>query len=171
MSILDTFWNHPVEQLEKALHIRKQIAALQENLSAILGNHLPSFAAKTPVAEKAAAKSPGRRTLSPAARARIAAAQRARWAKSKGTSAVKVAAVEKAAPAPKGRKKGGISTEGRARIIAAQKARWAKVRAVKGASAPVKAAGKKKRTLSPEARARIVAAVKARWAREKGGKR
>ena len=59
----------------------------------------------------------GRRTMSAAGRARIAAAQRARWAKVKGQR--KVVAI-----APKRK----ISAAGLARIRAANKARWAKWR-------------------------------------------
>jgi len=59
-----------------------------------------------------------RRTMSAAARARIATAQRARWAKVKGQR--KVVSI-----APKRR----ISAAGLARIRAATKARWAKWRA------------------------------------------
>jgi len=58
---------------------------------------------------------PGKRTISAAGRARIAAAQRARWAKQKGTSG-----------APKKRK---MSAAARAKIAAAQRARWAKAKA------------------------------------------
>ena len=55
--------------------------------------------------------------MSAAAKAKISAAAKARWAKIKGAPA---------APAAKSlKKKGGISPEGRARIAAAQKARWA----------------------------------------------
>src|SRR6266550_3409249 len=61
---------------------------------------------------------PRHRKMSVAARARIAAAQRARWAKVKGQR--KVVSI-----APKRR----ISAAGRARIRAASKARWAKWRA------------------------------------------
>jgi len=61
------------------------------------------------------AKGRTRRTMSAAARARIAAAQRARWAKQKQATASK--------PARR------ISRAGRQRIAAAQRARWAKVRA------------------------------------------
>jgi len=57
-----------------------------------------------------------RHTMSAAARRKISLAQKARWAKAKGS-------------APKPRRK--MSAAGRARIIAAQKARWAKVRAAK----------------------------------------
>ena len=56
------------------------------------------------------------RKMSAAARARIGAAQKARWAKVKGQ-----------APRPKRK----MSAAGRARIVAAQKARWAKMRAAK----------------------------------------
>jgi len=104
-----SFWEHPIETLEEALHIRKQIAALEEKLDSIFIITPPSLAA-LPVKR-------GRKGMSAAGRARIAAAQRARWAKVKGTSP---------APAPKpAKKKGGISAEGRARIAAAQRARWA----------------------------------------------
>jgi hypothetical protein len=57
------------------------------------------------------------RTISAAGRARIAAAQRARWAKVKGQKVVSIA--------PKKRK---MSASAIARIRAAQKARWAKWR-------------------------------------------
>jgi len=60
----------------------------------------------------------GRRTMSAAARARISAAQRARWAKVKGQR--KVVSI-----APKRR----ISAAGLARIRAATRARWARWRA------------------------------------------
>ena len=61
----------------------------------------------------------GRRMMSAAARERIAAAQRARWAKQRG---------EEKAPRRAKRK---MSAEGRARIAAAARARWAKFRAAK----------------------------------------
>lgn len=59
----------------------------------------------------------GRRVLSQEARARIAEAQRRRWAKVKGS-------------ARKTRKR-VLSPAARRRIVAAQKARWAKFRAAK----------------------------------------
>jgi hypothetical protein len=58
----------------------------------------------------------GRRTMSAAARARISAAQKARWARARGQKVVSIA--------PKRR----ISPAGLARIRAATKARWAKWR-------------------------------------------
>jgi hypothetical protein len=59
-----------------------------------------------------------RKTISTAGRARIAAAQRARWAKIKGQKVVSISV-------RKGRK---MSPAARKRIVAAQKARWAKWR-------------------------------------------
>jgi hypothetical protein len=57
------------------------------------------------------------RTISAAGRARIAAAQRARWAKVKGRKVVSIA-----------RRKRKLSAAAVARIRAAQRARWAKWR-------------------------------------------
>jgi hypothetical protein len=65
---------------------------------------------------------PLRRAMSAATRRRIAAAQRARWAKERGA--------EQSAPAVGGPKR-HISPAGIARIRAAAKARWAKARAAK----------------------------------------
>ena len=62
----------------------------------------------------------GTRKLSASARARIAAAQRARWAKFRGTA--------KASPV---RGKRTLSAAARKKIAAAQRARWAKVKAAK----------------------------------------
>src|ERR1035437_2797952 len=59
-----------------------------------------------------------KRTISAAGRKRIAAAQRARWAKIKGQKVVSISA-------RKGRK---MSPAARKRIVAAQKALWAKWR-------------------------------------------
>jgi hypothetical protein len=56
------------------------------------------------------------RTISAAGRKRIAAAQRARWAKIKGQKVVSISSRK------------GMSPAARRRIVAAQKARWAKWR-------------------------------------------
>ncbi len=75
-----------------------------------------------PAAKPAPGRPRGKRNLSPAARARIAAAQRARWARQKGTS-------PKAEAKPAGRRKRTMSPAARARISAAAKARWARAKA------------------------------------------
>jgi hypothetical protein len=61
-----------------------------------------------------------RRRMSAAARARISAAQKARWAKVRG---------QKVVPIKAGKRR--ISPAGLARIRAANRARWAKMRAAK----------------------------------------
>jgi hypothetical protein len=166
MSTLHDFLNHPIETLEKALHIRKQIAALEKALQEVMGPTPPSLAG----IQSSGHKRRGKRTMSPEARAKIANAQRLRWAKSKGLESATLAGPVDTAPVSKTKKKGGMSAAGRARIAAAQKARWAKVKAKKSTTAVAPGTKKKKRTLSPEGRARIIAATKARWAREKKGK-
>jgi len=62
-----------------------------------------------------------KRTISVAGRKRIAAAQRARWAKIKGQKVVSISSRK------------GMSPAARKRIATAQKARWAKWRAEKKA--------------------------------------
>src|SRR5437762_11828513 len=59
----------------------------------------------------------GPRKMSAAARARISASQKARWARARGRKVVSI-----------GPKRRRISAAGLARIRAAQRARWAKIR-------------------------------------------
>jgi hypothetical protein len=109
-------------QLKRSINISEQIEKLQAELAAVFSgiSDAISPAPAKRVPKKGKRKKGG---ISAAGRARIIAAQKARWAKVK--SAAPVAEV---ATKPK-RKKGKISAEGRANIIAAQKARWAKVKA------------------------------------------
>ena len=109
-------------QLKEAVTIAEQIEELQAKLASLVGGS--GSVVSVPKAVSAPVAKSGKRTMSAEARARIAAAQRARWAKTKGTV--------KAAPAAKpAKKKGGLSPEGRAKIVAALKARWAAKRAGK----------------------------------------
>jgi hypothetical protein len=98
-----TLGNVSIEQLKRAVQLREQIDSLQEELSQILGGESP-----IPHSRKGGWK------MSAAARAKIAAAQRARWAKVKG-KAVKP--------------KRMMSASARAAISAAAKARWKKAKA------------------------------------------
>ena len=93
-------------QLRRAAGLKEKIDALYEKLASILG-------ATAPVS----ATVPKKRRMSAIGRARIAAGQKARWAK------VKTAEPAKAA------KKRKMSAAGRAKISAAAKARWAKAKA------------------------------------------
>ena len=128
-----SFWDHPIETIEKALSLRKQIEALKKTVANILGGGesgtvkvakrrgRPPKAASAP---SVTAKVDGRKAKrSPATIAKMKAAAKARWAKKKGVSP---APAETAAKAPK--KNRTMSPEGRARIAAAQRARWAKAK-------------------------------------------
>lgn len=114
-----------IDQLKRAVALSEQIQELESELASILGAS-PKLSAPASVA--AAAAKPGRRKrrrgLSAEGRARIAAAQKARWAKLKGAAPAAPAAM----PAVKRRKKRHLSPEARARIVAAVKRRWAKAK-------------------------------------------
>ena len=93
-----------LESLEQAVSIRRTIETLEKRLDAIL--------------QRSPSTSPtriGKRRMSPQARAKIAAAMRARWAKRKG----------KAAHVSTTKRKGGITAAGRKRLSQLMKARWA----------------------------------------------
>src|ERR1035441_9822224 len=96
--------------LRRAADLQERIQALQEELSQILGGEASTPAEPTEAPRR-------RRKVSAAGRARMRAAQLARWAKIKGTTA-------SATPEPKPNRK--MSAAGRAAISAAAKARWAK---------------------------------------------
>jgi hypothetical protein len=113
-------------QLKEAVTIAEQIEALQAKLASLVGGG--GAVVSVPKAVSAPVAKPGKRTMSAEARARIAAAQRARWAKSKS---VTKAPADKAPAASAPKKRGKLSPEGRARIVAALKARHAAKRAEK----------------------------------------
>jgi len=150
-------------QLREAADLKEKIAALEQQLENLLNG---SAQAAAPVQAPAldAPAQPAKRTMSPAHKAKIRAAQKLRWAKYEAAKATP--AVENIQPAKRGPKKGGMSEEGKARIIAAQKLRWQKYNATKPAAEPAK-----KRKMSAAGRARIIAAVKARWAKVKAAKK
>jgi hypothetical protein len=134
-------------QLHRIISIKEQIEKLQGQIDSIAGDGgIPSTSA---------VKVPMKRRMSPAARARIAAGARARWARIKGT----------APTSPKLPKKGKrrLSAAGRAAIVAATKARWARV---KGAPVTPKAP-KKRRKVSAAVKAKLAAIARARWAKAK----
>jgi hypothetical protein len=93
--------NISVRDLKKAITLRERIESLERRLAAILGESTSSANGRR-----------GGNTMSAAGRARIAAAQRRRWAKTRKG---------------KGRRK--MSAAAKARISAVAKARWAKVKA------------------------------------------
>jgi hypothetical protein len=129
-------------QLRQALQLREQIESLQERLEALLGGS--ASPAKSSAKVKAAAPAaPKRRTMSAATRAKMRAAQQARW------GAVKA---EETSPA-KSKAQGKGNGNGKAKAG--------------GGAAKSNAPTEKKRTMTPEGRAKIAAAMKARWAARK----
>src|SRR5881227_2861169 len=93
-----------VEALQEAISIRRQIDSLEKRLSLILTSSAPR-----PTGPPQAG-----RYFSPATRAKLAAAARARWARRRTTTK----------PA-RARQKGGLTPAGRRRLSQLMKARWA----------------------------------------------
>lgn len=101
--------------------LSQEKAALEARLHQLNQALDVTSSAPAPAAQPAGKRA--RWIMSPAARAKIAAAQRARWAKVKRSPEATVAAKVAKSPTRK------ISAAGRASISAAAKARWAKVKA------------------------------------------
>ena len=117
-----------LEKLERALAIAQQIRKLEAEMASIFGGKVSSQAPAPAKARGGKARG-GKRSLSPEARERIAAAQRARWAKTKGAKAAAPAADATPKPRRRGRARRKISAEAREKMAAAAKRRWAKVKA------------------------------------------
>jgi hypothetical protein len=99
--------NLSASQLRRAANIKDKIESLTNELTRLLGR------------TDGPAASRKRRKMSAATKAKMAAAQRARWAKKSGTKAAKATA--------KPRRK--VSAAVRKRLAESAKARWAKARA------------------------------------------
>jgi hypothetical protein len=136
-----------VKDLQEAISIRQQIDNLQRRLSSLLRG----------TSQGQAAPADAGRYFSPATRAKLAAAARARWAKMRGTTA--------AAPS---KPKGQLTPAGRRKLSQLMKARWAARRKAGGTQ---KSSARKKGGLTPAGRKRLSELMRARWAaRRKGGK-
>ncbi|HOB98703.1 MAG TPA: hypothetical protein PKM43_08155 [Verrucomicrobiota bacterium] len=107
-----------VAQLRRAIAIREKIEALEKELASIQG----LSPAPVPAPSKKAAK---KRTMSPEARAKIAASQKAVWAKRKGKKTTSAKPAPKAPAKPVSQPKRKLSAAGRKRLSALAKARWA----------------------------------------------
>ena len=107
--------NLSIQQLRQAANLKEKIATLEKQLGQLLSS------TTKPVVAAVAKKKGG---MSAAGKARIVAAQKARWAK-----------IRAAAPAAKAtkpaKKKFVMSAAAKAKISAAAKARWAKIKAAK----------------------------------------
>ena len=128
-------------QLRRAADLQEKIQSLQEELGQLLGGEVTTPAETT--------EAPKKYKFSAAARAKMRKAQKARWAKIKGTA-------QAAKPAPKTKRK--MSAKGLANIRAGVAKRMA---------AQGKPAHKPKRKFSAAGRAALSAAAKARWAKAK----
>jgi hypothetical protein len=129
-----------VKDLQEAISIRQQIDNLQRRLSSLLRG-----APQRPTGPTASG-----RYLSPATRAKLSAAARARWTRTRGTGG--------AAPA---RRRGQLTPAGRRRLSQLMKARWAARRKAGGKQRPSR---RKKGVLTPAGRRRLSGLLKARWA-------
>jgi hypothetical protein len=106
-----TFWDHPIETIEKVLHIRRQIEALERNLNEIYSGTVPHVTSK---------KVDGRNEKrSAVTHAKMADAQNARW--------VKKNAASPAAPAVEAAKQERVARAASQETnAAAENARWSK---------------------------------------------
>lgn len=123
---MSNFQNLSVEQLRKAVSIKEEIERLQAQLDALAGGSMPATGRRL---GRPPGRPAGRRMMSAAAKARIAAAQRARWAKLKGTNSDSTTSIATTGGKGRGRKKRVVDAATRARLAAVAKARWAKVKA------------------------------------------
>jgi hypothetical protein len=133
-------------QLRKAADIQEKIQSLQEELGQLLGGETFTPAQAT--------EEPKKRKVNAAGRARMRAAQLARWAKIKGTA-------PSAKPVKKAKRK--MSAQGLANI----RAGVAKRMAAQGKTLAAKPFKKARKKISAAGLANIRAAQKARWAKAK----
>lgn len=103
------------KQLRHAADLKEEIESLNQELASILGASAP-----------ASAIAPKKRKVSAAARARMAASQKARWAK---INAAKPASRSVTPVATSPIKKRKMSATAKAKLSASAKARWAKAKA------------------------------------------
>jgi hypothetical protein len=146
-----------VAQLKRAVAIKEQIEELETELSSILEESPNAAPSAAPI------EAPKKRTMSPAARAKISAAQKARWAKERGETAFKVSP-EPAATKPEK----ALKADGRATISTGPKVRGRGRKATQPLNSVM---SKPKRNISAAGRARMIAATKARWARYNAAKK
>jgi hypothetical protein len=109
---MNSFIGLSPKALRKAADLQERVLSLQEELGQLLGGEVSTLAQPTEAPKK-------KWKFSAASRAKMRAAQKARWAKIRGTTA---------SVTPEQKPKRKMSAAGRAAISAATKARWAKAR-------------------------------------------
>jgi hypothetical protein len=117
---MSSITNLSVQQLRQAATLKEKIQSLEKELGQVLGSNFKSAVGPAPAGRKF--------TMSAAAKAKISAAAKARWAKIKGATAT--AAKPLGAAAPK-KAKSKMSAATKAKLSAKLKAIWAKRRATK----------------------------------------
>jgi len=117
---MSSITNLSVQQLRQAANLKEKIAALEKQLTAIIGAETKI----TSVAVKAPKKNGG---MSAAGRARIAAAAKLRWAKARAAKANTAPKATKTVSKP-AKKKFKMSAAAKAKLSALAKARWAKIK-------------------------------------------
>lgn len=108
---MSSITNLSAQQLRKAATLKERIQSLEKELNQLLGSPAASAGGLAPKKKKF--------TMSAAARAKISAAAKLRWAKIKGTK-----------PAAK-KSKGKMSASAKAKLSAKMKAVWAARKAAK----------------------------------------
>jgi hypothetical protein len=117
---MNTISNLSSQQLRQAANLKEKIAELEKELSRILGS--------SPAAPTQNGGPGRRRKMSAATKAKLAAAARARWAKTKGTGSTNSSA-SKPAKARGTKNKGPMSSAAKAKLSARMKEIWASRRA------------------------------------------
>ena len=155
-----------VKELQEAISIRHQIDNLQRRLASLLRG--------TP--QRPTVPMARGRYFSPATRAKLAAAARARWARTRGTRGAASLPPARAHRAEPAARKGQLTPAGRRKLSLLMKARWAARRKAGGGimRSPVrgpkeKSFGRKKGALTPAGRRRLSELMKARWATRRRG--
>jgi hypothetical protein len=114
------FENLSSKQIAKAAQLKERIEALEQELQQIIGEQGTSTSTSAPSVSRG--RPSGKRGMSAAGKARIVAAQKARWAKynaGKGSGG----------SAPKAKPKRTMSPAAKAKIAAAARKRWKKAKA------------------------------------------
>jgi hypothetical protein len=111
---MSSITNLTSQQLRQAADLKEKIAGLENQLAVILGATAKPASTPTPKATKKGG-------MSAAGRAKVAAAQKARWAK--------IHAAKAKPTAKPAKKKFTMSAAAKAKLSALAKARWAKVKA------------------------------------------
>lgn len=162
------------QQLRQAADLQEKILELQSQLTGLLGGEVPApVTQEVAVNSKPAKGKKGKRTFSAESRAKMAAAQKARWAAKKGVKP------EATTPEPEEKpKKRTVSPAHKKALLKAlakaREARWGKLKAGNKAKTPtattVKEPPKKKKKPSPALLKALEGARAARSAKAKAAR-